>query len=184
MCSLKNDDANCELADTDSEAARFLALCASQIGAAVDEAFCEIDGLSCAVLDSAQHTDTLIAVAKDSSPDAALRSERLEFASRELLESARTASARLQFVDRLEQRLLNVSKNLAGLARRMRSIEMPITKSEWSACLAASRATFTMEQERQMFDETFNTPAGAFDAGTGKPQEPVLFDTEANDEGC
>lgn len=178
----KNDRTTCKLATTDSEAARLVALCADQIGAAVKEASCEIDSLSCAVLDSARQAGALLAAINIGSPKTATTSDEFELVSRALQESARTASTRLQFADRLEQRLLNVSRNLAGLARLMRSIDLPITEVEWVACLAATRATFTIEQERQMFDAAFDTPAAEVHTGAAQSPEPVLFDAEVDYE--
>jgi len=178
----KNDQATCELAVTDSEAARLVALCADQIGAAVKEAFCEIDGLSGAVLGAAQHADTLLAATRECNPKATAASDQFELASQALQESVKTASTRLQFADRLEQRLMNVAKNLANLAGLMRSTELPISTTDWAACLAATRATFTMEQERQMFDAIFDTSAAAVHTGLVQAPDPVLFDVEVKNE--
>jgi len=178
----RNNEATCQLAVTDSEASRLVALCADQIGAAVKEAFCEIDSLSDAVLSVACHADALLAATRERNPKVTAASDPFEFASQALQESVRTASTRLQFADRLQQRLLNVAKNLANLARLMRSTELPISTTEWTRCLAATRVTFTMEQERQMFDAVFNASADGIHTGEVQHPEPVLFDVEVENE--
>ncbi len=168
----------CEV--TDSEAARLVTLCADLINAAAKEAFREIDRLSCAILDSARHADALLAACKDRNPEAGPAKTE----SRALQETMRSATMHLQFGDRLQQRLSNISTNLAGLAKLMQSIDLPITDSEWGACLDATRATFTMEQERRMFDAMFGAalPTAHPEPDTGASQGPILFDGEAGNE--
>ena len=72
---------------------------------------------------------------------------------------------RLQFADRMNQRLSNVASNLAGLADLMQPAEWPATDIKWREFLKRTRATFSMEQERQMFDAVF--AASATDASQG-----------------
>jgi len=62
---------------------------------------------------------------------------------------------RLQFADRLNQRLSNVVKNLTDLAKLMNSSDLPITQAKWAGYLNEARTTFTMELERKMFDAVF-----------------------------
>ncbi len=61
---------------------------------------------------------------------------------------------RLQSVDRLMQRLSNVQVNLERLARFLDSEGTQLTDAPWTALLKDARASFTMEQEREMFDST------------------------------
>jgi len=170
----KHDGKNCQFGVTDSNAARLVALCADQIVLAITEARDEVDSLSFAVLDSARHAAALSA--------ALTASDEQDRAAQALQNSVRSANTHLQFADRLEQRLSNVSKNLKNLAQLMQSIDLPITDAEWRACLIASRATFTMEQERQMFDAIFDTSASAAHTNTDESPEPVVFDGDTESE--
>ena len=180
MHPFKTHETPCRCEVTDSEAARLVTLCAEQINVAAREAFREIDRLSCAILDSARHADALLAACKDRNPEACPATTE----SRALQEAVRSATMHLQFGDRLQQRLSNISTNLAGLAKLMQSIDLPITDSEWGACLGSTRATFTMEQERRMFDVMFGAalPTTHSEPDTGVFQGPILFDGEAGNE--
>lgn len=179
----KNETA-CQCKVTDSAAARLLTLCADQIATAVEEAFREIDGLSRAVLDSARHANALLAARNDQGTKASPAADTGEADSRALQEAVRRASMRLQFADRLEQRLSNVSRNLTGLAKLMQSIDLPITDAQWKECLEAMRSTFTMEQERRMFDAMFDAaaPIAGPKLDIGASPGPILFDGEATNE--
>lgn len=151
---------------------------------AVEEAFREIDGLSRAVLDSARHADALLTSRNGQDAKAGSAADMGEADSWALQEAVRNASMRLQFADRLEQRLSNVSRNLNGLAKLMQSIDLPITDTQWKTCLETMRSTFTMEQERQMFDVVFATAAPIVDPepNMGASQGPLLFDGEVTNE--
>ena len=140
--------------DQDGTAARLVQLCAEQIRAAVDEASSEIESLSLAVLDTARHADQLagreLAGDKNAGDD-----------SQPLKEAALNASSRLQFADRMSQRLSNTASNLAALAQLMQTTERPISDEDWSTFLDDARARFTMEHERRMFDAVFETAGPA-----------------------
>jgi len=157
--------------------ARLIALCANQIDVAADEAFREVSSLSRAVLDSAQRANEMLAASEGRQRVDGVACVEL----RALQETLQRACTRLQFADRLCQRLSNVSTNLAGLAKLMRSEDLPITDKQWGACLDAMRANFTMEQERQMFDATFKGGATNVNAGAGScpSDELTLFDKKA-----
>jgi len=185
MRQIRNDESDCQSNGTDSPAARLVALFAEQIEVAVDEAFREIDGLSRAVLDSARHANALLAAVKgqkgNAGPEGGRRTEAHSYA---LQEAARAASMRLQFADRLQQRLANVSINLVGFARLMQSTDLPTTDANWSAYLEAARSTFTMEQERRMFDAVFDAsvPSADTEPALDASQGPILFDGEVRNE--
>lgn len=155
-----DDGRACDRRDPDGTAARLVQLCADQIRVAVDEASAEIESLSLAVLDTARHADRLVerglparsGGADDSGPNDE---------SQPLREAALNASSRLQFADRMSQRLSNTASNLAALARLMQAADRPIGEEDWSAFLGAARARFTMEHERRMFDAVFETAAPA-----------------------
>ncbi len=172
------DEAASQRNVTDSTAAKLLALYADQIRVAIDEAFGEIDGLSRAVLDAARHANELVVVVDGQTRNGARESNQAETESLALQDAVSIASMRLQFADRLGQRLSNVSRNLADLATLMQTVDLPITETRWSACLKATRAAFTMEQERQMFDAIFDVlaPVTGAELDAGGPQDPILFD--------
>ena len=151
-------------------AALLVDLCAEQIRAAIKEASADIEALSLSVLDTARHAEQLIEPAR--APD-----------SRPLREAVRSASSRLQFADRLNQRLSNTAANLAALAEFMRASEQPISDAGWPVFLDAARARFTMEQERRMFDAVFGTAPStdAVDAGRQGPGEHLLFDVDIDE---
>lgn len=146
--------------EQDGTAARLVQLCAEQIRAAVNEASSEIESLSLAVLDTARHADRL--AGSDRSAGRALADDNdAGDASQPLKEAALNASSRLQFADRMSQRLSNTASNLAALAQLLQTTDRPISDEDWSAFLDAARARFTMEHERRMFDAVFETTGSA-----------------------
>ena len=146
--------------DQDGTAARLVQLCAEQIRAAVDEASSEIESLSLAVLDTARHADRLAGRGRPVGCEPADDKDAGD-ASQPLKEAALNASSRLQFADRMSQRLSNTASNLAALAQLMQTTERPISDEDWSTFLDAARARFTMEHERRMFDAVFETAGPA-----------------------
>ncbi len=93
------------------------------------------------------------------------------------LKPGETASAdlvtRLQSVDRLMQRLSNVQVNLVQLADFMASESSTEEFADWSALLLRARGTYTMEQERNMFDKAFGS---SHSECSSNADEPILFD--------
>ena len=172
---------NNDVASRDPEPATEIAglvdLCASQIMTAVDEALGECDALSGSVLDAARLTSELLG--ESNSAD-----ERLKADAQALQQAVQDASLRLQFIDRLNQRLSNVSSNLAGLAEFMQSADLPISEIAWSRFLEETRETFTMTQERQMFDALFRDPTATSGAelAMNASQDITLFDGDAGDD--
>ena len=160
-----------------TEIAGLMDLCASQIMAAVDEALGECDALCRSVLDAARLASAFLG---ESGPS----DERMQADARALQQAAQDASLRLQFIDRLNQRMSNVSRNLAGLAELMQSTDLPISENAWSRFLEETRASFTMAQERQMFDAFFRAPAvtGGADPAMNASQDITLFDGDARDD--
>lgn len=80
---------------------------------------------------------------------------------------------RLQSVDRLMQRLTNVYENLARMANFLGDAESRDRGESWAVMLEEARNSFTMEQERELFDAMLN--------GMGKParrcgDNVMLFD--------
>ena len=140
----------------------------------------DIDRLSQAVLNSAQLANKLLATFEATSLDADSTEEQPRSDSVALQQALSNAGSRLQFVDRLQQRLSNVAKNLTALAKIMESAKLPITDTRWREFLEKTRASFTMVQERQMFDAAFEVCASsAIDGQDSAPShEPVLFDEE------
>lgn len=146
--------------DQDGTAARLVQLCAEQIRAAVDEASSEIESLSLAVLDTARHADRLAGRDSPAGREPAGGKDAAD-ASQPLKEAALNASSRLQFADRMSQRLSNTASNLTALAQLMQTTDRPISDEDWSTFLDAARARFTMEHERRMFDAVFETAGPA-----------------------
>lgn len=166
------------------ETSQLLELCADQIRTAIDEALHEVDGLSVSVLDTARHASALLSAGGEQSPGG---NNANDFASADiqaLQQSVQDTYMQLQFADRLHQRLSNVAKNLAGLAKLMQQIGLPITDIEWLAFLNEARGNFTMKQERQMFDAVFGAPAAAIgtDPATDASQRMIIFDADAYDD--
>ena len=155
-----DDSRACDRLDTDGTAARLVKLCAEQIRAAMDEASSEIASLSLAVLDTARHADRL-AERGVSARSGATDDKGPDDESQPLREAALNASSKLQFADRMSQRLSNTASNLAALAQLMQNTDSPISEEDWSAFLGAARARFTMEHERRMFDAVFEQAASA-----------------------
>ncbi len=162
-------------------AALLVDLCAEQIQAAISEASSDIEALSLSVLDTARHADKLIE--PDRSGPGGETSAGQGPDSGPLKEAVRNASQRLQFADRLSQRLSNTAANLAALADFMQADEQPVSDEGWSAFLDAARARFTMEQERRMFDAIFGTAPSveAVDAKQHAAGEHLLFDVEGDE---
>ena len=155
MYPLDNKQAAGSAGTADSGTARLIDLGVDQIKAALDEAFAEIDALSGAVLDTARHANALLDAIKARKPDVNPADESDSVDGQALQKAVQDTFMRLQFADRLNQRLSNVSTNLTGLAELVRSTERPITDIQWAEFLQQTRATFTMEPEREMFDALF-----------------------------
>ncbi len=172
--------------DNDSrgdDAARLVELCADQIQSALAEALAEIGELSVAVLDTARHAGDLLGQVNDSasSPEAGA----LANGSESLRQAAASASSRLQFADRLSQRMSNVSSNLNALAVLMKSSDGPLTHERWQGFLLEARGRFTMEQERRMFDAVFGTSTSEQDVveNNDASDDLIFFDTGASRGG-
>ena len=169
--------------DKDNDAARLVELCADQIQAALAEALAEIGELSVAVLDTARHAGDLLG--QVNSDAASSEAGALASGSESLRRAAASASSRLQFADRLSQRMSNVSSNLTALATLMKSSDRPMTHERWHGFLLEARGRFTMEQERRMFDAVFGTPASEHDVADNDDasDDLIFFDTGASRGG-
>lgn len=167
--------------------ARLLELCAAQIAAAVDEAYREIDGLAAAIVSTAKQVTSLPAEGDTVSVDATAEYDN-SASSKALGHSLNKIVMRLQFANRLRQRLSNVQTNLLRMAEFTRGNSMPAEEGLWSNLLEQTRATFTMEQERQMFDTLFGAgPATSSDpvlnsSASAQPEGLILFDDEVKDD--
>lgn len=173
----KKDKSDHQTSATGFVEAQLIALCANQIDVAADEAFREVSSLSRAVLDSAQRANEMLTASEERNRTEGVACVDL----RALQEALQRACTRLQFADRLCQRLSNVSTNLAGLAKLMQSEDLPIADTRWSAFLEAMRANYTMEQERQMFDAILEggTKNANSAAASCPSDELTLFDRKA-----
>ena len=135
--------------------ARMIELCAAQTNKAMQEAFAEIEQLSRSVIDVARCADAVSddSASGDSGPSIAATQAQAHLQALRL--AALSASAKLQFADRLQQRLSNVTANLNGLADIVRTRPDGMDESRWSEYLQMARATYTMQEERHMFDRIF-----------------------------
>lgn len=86
---------------------------------------------------------------------------------------------RLQSVDRFMQRLSNIQTNLEQLAPYLRDRGNPNRVHAWSDLVARTRATFTMEHEREIFDSMLGEPRGYESCSN---DGLTLFDDEMNDD--
>lgn len=111
----------------------FLVLAADQVGAALDEAAASFGQLTADVLALARHA-----------ADAG--------APVEAQEATQDALVRLQAIDRLEQRIRNVDRNLRALAFLLRETGQQPSRRDWIAFMAAVRGRYTTEAERAEFD--------------------------------
>ncbi len=167
----------------DSDSVRLLELCADQIKVAIDEAFHEIDALSCSVLDSGRHARALLNGVDDPKRNVNGADDLVLADSHALQKAVNDATTRLQFADRLHQRLSNISKNLVGLAKLTHAKGPRIANHDWAEFLKEARATYTMEQERQMFDAVFEESAAANGAEPAMvaTQDATLFEGDVRD---
>jgi len=121
-------------------------LSARQILAGMDEAAGTVALLSTSLLEASR----TISVMQQDKP-ASEQAEQLQILSQQVM----TAFSSLQFVDRLQQRLSNVSGNLGDLAR---AVTRPMDDAEHCQELIAQlRDRYTMEAERKMLDEALRT---------------------------
>jgi hypothetical protein len=130
----KKQAASCAGA-ADCGTAQLIDLFVDQIKVALDEAFAEIDALSGAVLDTARHANALLDTVKAQNPDINPANESASGDGQALQQAVQNAYIRLQFADRLNQRLSNVSTNLTGLAELMQANELSIAGNKWAEFL-------------------------------------------------
>jgi len=138
--------------DAQKNVSRFLRASAVQIEAATSETREEIENLTQLVIALAQHASTMNR-RLDRFSELNLAPEDLAGIRGDITSldaAANKTIARLQFADRMHQRLTNVQTNLDALAVLIG--EKTMSPKRWSAFLEESRATFTMEHERSLFD--------------------------------
>ena len=167
--------------DHDIEVGRFLHASAVQIEAATEETQGEIDGLAQLVLALVGHAanmsrrlEELAAADIDVGTLAAMRDEISSLDA-----AANKTIARLQFADRLHQRLSNVKGNLDALADLLG--ESPLSDTRWSNFLESSRAAFTMESERVLFDQILDTSPASESANESLGDNIALFSPRTGD---
>ena len=156
------------LDNVNKEAAQLVDLCADQVTAAVAEAQGEIAGLTAALLDAAEQTQRLSATTDDGT----------------IQTKVQHACSRLQFADRLSQRLANVSSNLGVFADLLRTTPLPLERAHWNALLDTMQANFTMADERLMFRTAFDAAMpleradAQVDSAPGSDQGVTLFEQD------
>ncbi len=86
---------------------------------------------------------------------------------------------RLQFVDRFMQRLGNVQSSLEQLAQRLNTDAANPNREDWEQFLRHVRETYTMEQERDVFDATLGLRnIGEDPAAAAKTEGTLMLFTE------
>ena len=175
----KDNDSRSDAPPGGHDAAQLVELCADQIQSALTEALAEIGELSVAVLDTARHAGELLGQVQGDSAEAGIPPA----GSEPLRQAAARASSRLQFADRLSQRVSNVSSNLTALATLMKSSDRPLTNERWRGFLLEARNRFTMEQERLMFDAVFGTAPSGQDVAEDDASEDLIFFDTGNSRG-
>lgn len=154
--------------DADAGTAEFLALCARQLHVATRDSKSSIDELVADMLTINRMTEAL-----KTNADALSPVETADAAS-SLQKSAMDASMQLQSVDRLHQRLENVRNGLSQLSIVLSAINLKIDDSAWHEFLRDARSNYTMESEREMFDDVFGDGYGG-DEESADSDEPELF---------
>ena len=161
--------------ETQQDVSRFLHASAVQIEAATEETRDEIESLTQLVIALAQHASAMNR-RLDRLAELNLAPEDLA-GIREDIKSLDAAAnktiARLQFADRMHQRLANVQVNLDALAELMG--EKPMSRKSWTAFLEQSRRTFTMEHERTLFDSVLGVDAPGESANESLGDNIALF---------
>ena len=120
--------------------AEFLTLVADQLIAALGEANHTFGELAHEVLTLARHASDTIA------PEAEA--------------AACKALVGLQSIDRLQQRLGSVDRNLRSLATLLDATDSRPSERDWAVLLKAVRERYTTETERAEFDSAIVVPAG------------------------
>lgn len=138
---------------------------AAQLKRATDDATRDISSLSAALLDMSRRASEIAKSTKGPVGEAV-----------SLNRAILAATARLQFADRMHQRLDNIAGNLDSLSQALGA--NPGQDIEWNELLCKLRNNYTMESERAMFDarlfgERLADPEG------GPASEPLLFTDEA-----
>lgn len=116
-------------------------LSARQIDAGMSEAAETVGELSTSLLEAAAMVSQL--QQNGAGAEAAAQLDQLS-------NHVMSAFAGLQFVDRLQQRLQNVSGNLGELAG---VVGDTMTGQQWGELVQSLRSRYTMESEREMLDE-------------------------------
>ena len=146
-------------------AVKLASLFADQIRFANEEASRDVDALTKSFLSAVCQVDSTPTTAGNrdkQKSDVADQAPSPDVA--QILRSAvMEAIARLQFSDRLSQRLMNVCKNLTACAEFLGRNDASISANELTAFLETIRSSFTMEQERKMFDSAFPDPPDTSD---------------------
>ena len=122
----------------DALVAKLSGLCAKQIKSSMEEARGEVSDLSQFLLSAHKLAGGNI---------------EAQGVQEEILEQMRAALAKLQFADRLSQRLLNIANNLDRLESFLSESSSDPQNCDWEGILEEVRHSFSMEEERKLFDE-------------------------------
>lgn len=144
--------------------AKLADLFSKQIKAAMDEERAEIAGLSQHLLNA--HTLATNSMASNTKEQADQQA---------MFQEMGAAMAKLQFADRLSQRLLNVANNLEQLGSFLSEHNGKIDQHSWEEILDKVNFHFSMESERQLLDEIIGVAAVHDEKDQNKETIPELF---------
>lgn len=128
---------------------KFLAVSSALIDAALSEAFGDANELGdlLAKLDDAAKNIEISQTSQDS--------HDTSHKENEINQLSKQSIVKLQFIDRIEQRLSNVKKNCQLLASFIESNEGNLEDNFWPEFIVKARQGFTMESEKVIFDNFF-----------------------------
>lgn len=145
-----------------SEFSRYIELCARQLAAAMTGAKRESALLAEELIAAADLVNRISPAEKEGSGD--VTESTGAAAHRQLRERVNGVVLRMQFADRLDQQIDNVRKNLLLLADYVETQQDTESDLAWAELLRRARQSYTMEQERFIFDTVLGDAQSAKNA--------------------
>ena len=166
-----------------ADAAQLLSFCASQIDGTVRDTLTEVEALTHSVLELARHSVLLADAVQRKLPGdlEAPSDETLASHAEAVRREVKEGMIRFQVADRFSQRLGNVTNNLTALAEMLQEFPRQPWAGRWSEFLQETRARYTTEEERRMFDTTFkdSAPKKSLSVVDGSDGESDVFEEPA-----
>lgn len=144
---------------SDTAIAKFVELFSRQIKAAMDEERTEISALSKHLLNS----------------HALVSNKNEETDEQVMIQEMNAAIAKLQFADRLSQRLSNVANNLEKLGSFLLEHHGKVNHQSLEEILEEINFKFSMESERRLLNEIIGVAAECGEKEPSKDNIPELF---------